>query len=151
MSAKEGGVDRLALAVAAEVTAVLARAAEARRLALDRRLRPMRHVIDEFERRHGLDAQPGDYPTEFAELVARHRAGHLREHDVRLLHAAIIEGADRDCERFEALADLDEAGGLGGVTADGQGTMSLPAWAGVSKEQFSAAVNTALRSRPRSG
>lgn len=139
---------RLALLVAAGVTAILAREAEARQRALDRRLRPMRAVIDALERLHGPDALPLDHPCDFADLVTRHGADHLRERDVQLLQAAMIECADRNCAHSEALDNLAaarEAGGEGDRRFDER---SLLAWVGVSKEQFQAAVETALRHPP---
>ena len=137
--------DRMALAVAASVTTIFARDAEARHSALDRRLQPMRAVIDELERLHGPDAQPLNHPSEFADLVARHGAEHLRERDVQLLQAAMVESADCDCALGEALDDLAaarEASGEAGLQYDER---SLLAWVGVSKEHFLAVVEAALR------
>jgi hypothetical protein len=147
--------DRLALAVAAGVTAILAREAEARQIALDRRLQPMRAVIDALERLYGPDVQPLDHPGAFVDLVARHGADHLRARDVQLLHAAVIEKSDRDCARNEALDNLDDAREASGESAAQTDERALLAWIGVSKEQFQAAVETALRhpdwDRSRSG
>jgi len=144
--------DRLALAVAAGVTAILAREAEARQIALDRRLQPMRAVIDALERQYGPDVQPLDHPGDFVDLVARHGADHLRARDVQLLHAALIEKSDRDCARNEALDNLDDAReASGGESAEQSDERALLAWVGVSKEQFQSAVETALRDPSRSG
>ena len=140
--------DRLALAVAASVTAILARVAEGRQSALDRRLQPMREVIDGLERLHGPDAEPLDHPCDFADLVARHGAEHLRERDVRLLQAAMAESADRHCALGEALDDLAAAREDSGEPGQQYDERSLLAWVGVSKEQFLAGVETALRHRP---
>ena len=140
--------DRLALAVAASVTTILARDAEARRRALDRRLQPMREVIDGLERLHGPDAQPLDHPSDFADLVARHGADHLRERDVQLLQAAMVESADCDCALGEALGDLAAARDASGEASLQHEERSLLAWVGVSKEQFLAVVEAALRHPP---
>jgi hypothetical protein len=139
--------DRLALAIAASVAAILAREAESRHSLLDRRLQPMREVIDALERLHGPDAHPLDYPCDFADLVARHGAAHLRERDVQLLQAAMVEGADRDCALGQALEDLAAARESSGEVVQQYDERSLLAWVGVSKEQFLAAVETALRRR----
>lgn len=137
--------DRLALAVTASVTAILAQAAEARQNALDRRLQPMREVIDALEDLHGPDARPLDHPGDFADLVARHGADHLRERDVQLLQAATAERADRDCALGEALDDLAAARAASGEVGRQYDDGSLLAWVGVSKEQFQAVVDMALR------
>ena len=140
--------DRLALLVTAGVTAILARDAETRQSALDKRLRPMRAVIDGLERLHGPDAQPMDHPNDFASLVAQHGAHHLRERDVQLLQAAMVECIDRACAHSDALDDLvaaREASGETGQRFDGSG---LLAWAGVSRERFLAEIETALRHPP---
>jgi hypothetical protein len=148
MGLHERHADRLALAVAAGVTAILAREAEARQIALDRRLQPMRDVIDALERLHGPDAQPLEHPRDFANLVARHGAVHLRERDVQLLQAAMIESADRDCALSEALDDLGAARDASGEAGRQDDERSLLAWVGVSREQFLAAVETALGHSP---
>jgi hypothetical protein len=140
--------DRLALAVAARVTTILAQDAEARQSALDRRLQPMREVIDSLERLHGPDAQPLDHPSDFADLVVRHGAEHLRERDVRLLQAAMVESADCDCALGEALDDLAAAREASGDAGRQYDERSLLAWVGVSKEQFLAVVEAALRHPP---
>jgi len=137
--------DRLALAVAAAVTAILAREAGVWQLALDRRLQPMRAVIDELERLYGPDVQPLDHPNDFADLVTRHGADHLRERDVRLLQAALIEKGDRDCAFNEALDNLDDAREASGESTERRDERALLVWVGVSKAQFLAAVETALR------
>ena len=137
--------DRLALAVTASVTAILAREAEARESALDRRLQPMREVIDALEGLHGPGAQPLDHPRDFADLVARHGADHVRERDVQLLQAAMAESADRDCALGEAIDDLAAAREASGESGRPYDESSLLAWVGVSKEQFRAVVETALR------
>jgi hypothetical protein len=101
-------------------------------------------VIDALERLHGLDVQPLDHPRDFADLVAEHGADHLRERDVQLLQAAMVERADRDCALGEALDDLAvarEASGEAGQKDDA----GLLAWVGVSREEFLAVVETALR------
>jgi hypothetical protein len=137
--------DRLALAVTASVTAILAREAEARQSALDRRLQPMRRVIDALEYLHGLDVQPLDHPRDFADLVAQHGADHLRERDVRLLQVAMVERADLECALGEALDDLAAAREDSGEAGHPYDESSLLAWVGVSKEQFRAVVETAVR------
>ena len=148
MSPHTSHTDRLALAVTASVTAILAREAEARQSALDRHLQPMRDVIDALERLHGPDAQPLDHPRDFADLVARHGAEHLSERDVQLLQAAMTERADRDCALGEALDDLAAAREASGEAGRQYDERSLLAWVGVSKEQFRAVVQTALRHPP---
>jgi hypothetical protein len=139
--------DRLTLAVAASVTAILAREAEARQSMLDRRLQPMRDVIDALERLHGPDVEPLDHPGDFAALVAEYGAEHLRERDVRLLQAAIVESADRDCALGEALDDLAAAREDSREAGQQYDERSLLAWVGVSKQQFRTLVETALRHR----
>lgn len=150
MGLHTSNIDRLALLVTAEVTAILARDAEARQSALDRRLQPMRDVIDAFERLYGADAQPLDHPRDFADLVARHGADHLRQRDVRLLQAAMAESADRCCAHSNALDDLATARDASGEAGRQFDERSLLAWVGVSKGQFLAAVELALRHSPRS-
>lgn len=140
--------DRLALAVTASVTANLAREAEARQSALDRRLQPMRRVIDALERLHGPDVQPLDHPRVFADLVTEHGADHLRERDVQLLQAAMIERADRDSALGESLDALAVAREASGAAGRGDDETSLLAWVGVSREQFLAVVEMALRRSP---
>jgi hypothetical protein len=140
--------DRLALAVAASVTGILAREAEARQSMLDRRLRPMREVIDALERLHGSDVEPLDHPSDFADLVARHGAQHLRERDVRLLQAAMVDSAGRNCALGEALDDLAAARECSGEPGRQYDERGLLAWVGVSKEQFLALVATALGRLP---
>ena len=145
MSLHTSHTDRLALAVTASVTAILAREAEARQSALDRRLQPLREVIDGLERLHGPNVQPLDHPRDIADLVARHGANHLRERDVQLLQAAMVESADRDCALSEALDDLAAAREDSGEAGHQYDERSLLAWVGVSKEQFLAVVEAALR------
>jgi hypothetical protein len=145
MSRHTSHTDRLALAVAASVTTILARVADGRQSALDRRLQPMREVIDGMERLHGPDAEPLDHPCDFADLVARHGAEHLRERDIRLLQAAMAESADRHCALGDALDYLAEARVASGEAGRQDDESSLLAWVGVSREQFLAVVETALR------
>jgi hypothetical protein len=139
--------DRLALAVAASVTTILAREAASRQNTLDRRLQPMREVIDNLERLHGPNAQPLDHPSDFADLVVRHGADHLRERDVQLLQAAMVESADCDCALGEALDDLAVAREASGDAGRQYDERSLLAWVGVTREQFLAVVEAALRHR----
>lgn len=141
--------DRLALLVAAGVAAVRAQEAESRQIELDRRLQPMRDVIDVLERRHGPDVLPLDHPSELADLVARHGAAQLRERDVRLLQAATVERAERECARNEALDDLAAAHESSGGAGRPHDESSLLDWAGVSREQYLASVETALHCPPR--
>jgi hypothetical protein len=105
----------------------------------------MREVIDGLERLHGPDAQPLDHPSAFADLVARHGAEHLRERDIQLLQTALVESADCDCALGEALDDLAAAREASGEAGRQDDESSLLAWVGVSREQFLAVVETALR------
>jgi hypothetical protein len=150
MSRQDSGNDRLALAVAAGVLAILAREARARLLELDLRLQPMRQVIDAFERSYGPDAQPADHPQDFANLVARPGAGHLRERDIQLLLEASVAEADHDGALGDALDDLDAARDATGKASDRGGEPGLLTWVGVTKEQYVAAVDTALRHQSQS-
>ena len=138
MSEQSTAVNRLALAVAVEVTAILAREAETRQEELDRRLQPMRQVIDALEYRYGPNVHPLEHPGDFADLIVRHQAGHLRERDVQMLAESIDETLDRDDALSQAIGDLDDA-------RDDAGETELLAWVGVSRQQFMAAVDTALR------
>jgi hypothetical protein len=126
---------RLTLAVAIVVTAIRAREAGARQLALDQHLQPMRHVIEDFERLHGRDAQPLDHPQDFADLVAARGAAHLRERDVQLVEEAVAEKMSSEGALFEALADLNEARGEDGEPGDGTGVQGLLTWVGVSQSE----------------
>jgi hypothetical protein len=99
----------------------------------------------------GPEARPADHPRDFADLIARHGAGRLRERAVQLLHPAIIEQSDGDGAHIHALDDLDAARAAASDEGDGGGEQELPSWVGVSKRQRFEAVNTPLRRRPRSG
>jgi len=142
--------DRLALLVAASIAAILAREAEARQGALDRRLRPMRTVINALERLHGADALPLDHPHDFTDLVTHHSADHLRARDVQLLPTPMLENAECRCAHSEALDDLAVARQVSGEAGRQCGERSLLARVGVSKARFPAEVETALRHLPRS-
>jgi hypothetical protein len=137
--------DRLALAVTAAVSAVRVHAADARCVDLDRQLRPMRNVIEDFEQRYGPDVVPADHPGEFADLVARHGASHLRERDIQILHAALADKTDRDDVLRAALADLDEARAASGDSAGRGDVGELLSWIGASREHVLEALNAALR------
>jgi hypothetical protein len=78
----------------------------------------MRQVIDAFEGSYGPDAQPADHPQDFANLVARHEAGHLREREVHLLLEASVEEADHDDVLGDALDDLNAALDASGEASD---------------------------------
>lgn len=140
--------DGLALAVAASVTSIHAREAEARQRVLDRCLHPMREVTAALNRLHGPDAQPLDHRRDFASLDTEHGAEHLRERDVQQLQAAMVESADRDCARGEALDDLAAAREASSEAVRLYDETSMLAWVGMSREQFLAVVEMALRHPP---